>query len=344
LVVFGGYAAKTNQKLWCGAQPQAVAIRWSRSMVDTAAKTAQTETMSRIDPGMSLPLSWTRTPTAQVLAQPIRLPLSGMRWLAQVDLPHDLRFTEYYAAHLAHMPDLLIRGCPPEVANWLATHGWTTARVGLEAHVDLQQAQLQRRSVQKMAHAARRFGAVRDVPWSHAAAEQVATLIQQSAVSGRPQLRHLFRTHFDPALRCFAFVDAHERWQGALLLSLPHPERAVIELMLRDQQAPGGVIEALIQAAGQSLRQQGVRWLSLNEVPFIHQTHTLSPLEWMIQLAGQQLRPVYNSAGLYRFKAKFQPEWSPVYLCAHPRLTLRALTDLFHVSGCAELWFSQWQR
>jgi hypothetical protein len=214
----------------------------------------------------------------------------------------------------------------------------------MEGRVDLAAPTLQRRSVQKMARAARRHGTVCEVPYSNTAADRLDHLVHQAHPADRPQLRNLFRQHFTPGMRCFAFNDAYDQWQGAILLTAPNADLAVIELMLRRPHAPGGVIESLIVHAGAQLQAEGVRWLSLNEVPFHYVNSDLTPLEQLIRLAGQQLYSVYNAPGLLRFKAKFHPIWQPVYLCAYPQLSLAALADLFTASGCAQLWLSGWGR
>jgi glycosyltransferase 2 family protein len=297
------------------------------------------------DPGPALPLSWTRTAVTDPQVQRVPLPLSGLTWLAHADLPVAATFAELYQAGLCTGPGgVLLRGCAPELAAWLTTHGWAVAQVGMEGRVDLAGSALQRRSVQKMVHAARHYGVVRDVPYHVAAAEALDRLAREARPATRPQLRHLFRQRFAPGMRCFAFVDPYNQWQGAILLTLPHADLAVTELMIRRPHAPGGVIESLFAHAGAQLHAEGVRWLSLNEVPFHYVNSDLSPLERMIRLAGQQLYSVYNAPGLLRFKAKFHPIWRPVYMCAHPQISFSVLADLFTTSGCAELWLSGWRR
>ncbi len=296
------------------------------------------------DPGPALPLSWARSAVAEPQFQHVYLPFSRTTWLAHADLPPELTFAQIYYDQLLDWPGgLLLRGCSPELAAWLAARGWATARVGIEGRIDLFGSSLQRRSVQKMVHAARRHGTVHELPWSDGAAQQLNVLAYHARVAARPQLRYLFRHTFTPGMRCFAFVAPGGAWHGAVLCSMPQPDLAVTELMLRRPHAPGGVIESLIAYAGAQLGSEGVRWLSLNEVPFHHQSADLTPIEQMISLAGRQLHSVYNAAGLLRFKAKFHPSWRPVYLCARPRLSLTALVDLFTASGCAELWLSRWR-
>lgn len=290
-----------------------------------------------------LPLSWTRAAFAVPRIQRVRLPLSGFTWLAYATVPASNHNPAPPYEHSQHAR-LLLRGCPAGLAQRLARAGWETARVGMEAVIDLSGEGLHRRAVRKMVRAATRFGSVHEIPWSPAAAARLRRLAREARHGQRPQLRYLFRTAFEPETRLFAFVDHDGEWQGAVLLTQPSPTAAVTELMLRRPHAPAGVMEAIFTAAGHQLCAEGCHTLSLNEVPFRHLEHNLRPLEWLITLAGRHMAAVYDADGLYRFKAKFAPHWRPVYLCARPRLSLLALVDLFTVSGCLELAASGFNR
>jgi lysylphosphatidylglycerol synthetase-like protein (DUF2156 family) len=133
----------------------------------------------------------------------------------------------------------------------------------------------------------------------------------------------------------FTGLDGCRR--GALLISQPDRQSAVTELMLRRPDAPGGVMETLFSVAAEQLRVEGVRTLSLNEVPFQFQSARQSGWERLINAGALVLHGAYNTEGLRRFKAKFAPQWRPAYLCATPGLSLKLLIDLFAVSGCLQL-------
>lgn len=283
-----------------------------------------------------LPLSWTRACLPSPRWQAIRLPFSGFTWLAYATLPPDYTLDHLQREYLPGSR-LLLRGCSASLAGQLAMAGWECIRVGIEGLVDLRGHSLQRRSVRKMVRAASRYGYVVEMPWSPSAMAHLRWLAREARYGQRPQLRYLFRTIFEPETRLFVFVDADGIWQGALLLTQPSATTAVTELMLRRKQAPAGVMEALFATAGQTLQAEGFHFLSLNEVPFHHLDHRLRPLERLVTLVGRQMDAVYDTNGLYHFKAKFAPVWRPVYICAQPRLSLLAFVDLFTVSGCLEL-------
>jgi hypothetical protein len=289
-------------------------------------------------PGAALPLSWDRLDVPMAQFQAIPLPLSRLTWIPQATLAQHHSFAELFADLSAQADNgILVRGCSPELAACVVAHGGSSVRVGIEALIDLHGEGLLRRSVQKMVRQARRHGAVHELPWSAESALALRDLARTASHGGRPQLRHLFRTSFDPHMRAFVFCGNNGEWHGALLLSLAGSHLAVTELMLRRPDAPGGVMESLFVAAGMQLRAEGVRMLSLNEVPFHHLSDDLQPFERLIGYAGRTLLQNYNAAGLMRFKSKFHPHWRPVYLCSNRPLSVLALTDMFVASGCLHL-------
>nr|WP_255604402.1 phosphatidylglycerol lysyltransferase domain-containing protein [Oscillochloris sp. ZM17-4] len=288
--------------------------------------------------GPELPLSWARGGVDAPALTVRRLPLSRLSWVAYADLPACYSFEQLYGDWLADLPGAMIRGCGPALAGFLSRQGWATARAGVEALVDLDGEGMRRRAVTKMVKQARRHGAAREIPWSQEGARLLRAFAARARYGGRPQLHDLFRSEFVPGTRLFVFDRDDGAWQGAILISSPSPMAAVTELMLRAPDAPGGVMESLFVFAGAQLREEGVRRLSLNEAPFYHLDDSdLRPGERLISAVGQSLRYVYNAEGLLRFKAKFAPQWRPVYLCARPRLSLLVLAELFAASGCLRL-------
>ncbi|NNJ13178.1 DUF2156 domain-containing protein [Chloroflexales bacterium ZM16-3] len=296
-----------------------------------------TRTIAESLVGPDLPLSWARGGVDQPALTVRQLPISRLSWVAYADLPACYSFEQLYDDWLQDMPGAMIRGCGPALASFLSQRGWATARAGVEALVDLDGDGMRRRAVTKMVKQARRHGAAREIIWSEGGATQLRAFAARARYGGRPQLHDLFRTEFVPGTRLFIFDHEDGVWQGAILISSPSPTAAVTELMLRAPDAPGGVMESLFAFAGAQLREEGVRRLSLNEAPFHHIDGDLRPGERLISAVGQSMRYVYNAEGLLRFKAKFAPQWRPVYLCARPRLSLLVLAELFVASGCLRL-------
>jgi len=126
-----------------------------------------------------LPLSWTRTHLTRPRWQAIKLPLSGLTWLAYATLPATFTLTHLQREYFANS-GLLLRGCPSSVASTLAAAGWETIRVGIEGIIDLTSDSLSRRSIRKMTRAALRFGSVIEVPWNPAAVARLRWLAREA--------------------------------------------------------------------------------------------------------------------------------------------------------------------
>jgi len=148
-------------------------------------------------------------------------------------------------------------------------------------------------------------------------------------------------------------IDGGRQRLAALLHFVPWGEDGLsLDLMRRDRDTTNGVSELLIVAALQAAPTLGVRRLSLNFAVF------RSALAGGERLgAGPVLRAwravllaasrFWQIDSLYRFNAKFQPQWEPRFLCYPspadlPRVTLAAmLAEAFltlprwHVSAAA---------
>jgi lysylphosphatidylglycerol synthetase-like protein (DUF2156 family) len=111
-------------------------------------------------------------------------------------------------------------------------------------------------------------------------------------------------------------------------------------MILRAEDAPPGVMDALFVEIMEILRQEGMKELSLGEVPFVtcgHAENTASPSGQYIKEKflfgmGYIFKYAYNFRSLFQFKNKFRPKWEPVYICA-PKISWTALADIFIESG-----------
>jgi phosphatidylglycerol lysyltransferase len=135
---------------------------------------------------------------------------------------------------------------------------------------------------------------------------------------------------------------AGERVQG-FVTWLPFLDRraAVLDLMRR---APGsvlGTMDALLVRSMEDLRANGYELVSLSAVPFATTTERNGPLEQALGWVYEHGNPVYEPAGLFRFKDKFAPRWEPIYLLYPtnadlPRVSL-AIARAFAPTGLAAL-------
>jgi lysylphosphatidylglycerol synthetase-like protein (DUF2156 family) len=109
------------------------------------------------------------------------------------------------------------------------------------------------------------------------------------------------------------------------------------EMILRAEDAPTGVMDALFVEIMDVLRREGIMELSLGEVPFIDCGNTACPSgqymkEKFLFGMGYLFRYAYNFRSLFQFKNKFRPKWEAVYICA-PKVSLTALADIFVETG-----------
>lgn len=239
----------------------------------------------------------------------------------------------------------LIRGCDAEIARHLAGKGCGVMRTGAEGVIDLRSADEPRASVNELVRRGMRRGGVEEIPFTELHARGVSQFAGRTAYGDKPYLTYLFRSRFDPGTRCFVFRAVNGKWLGVITVSRARDSRAHTELILRDKNAPPGVMEALVAGVMKMLGDEGYEKLSLGEVPFVapgngdpDPVHSdLSLKEKVLFRTGSLLKFAFNYKGLYRFKNKFNPEWSPVYICAAPALSYSALADLFIVSRYLDL-------
>jgi phosphatidylglycerol lysyltransferase len=79
------------------------------------------------------------------------------------------------------------------------------------------------------------------------------------------------------------------------------------------------VMEFLIASAALQAKADGLEFLSLSGAPLarLDRGEPVAGLQGVLDLAGRVLEPVYGFGSLLAFKAKFQPEYRPLYL-AYP--------------------------
>ena len=293
-----------------------------------------------------LPLSWFRSETNHPKLKTVKLPLSGLSWIHTAEVPHDISFEGVYEElRLRHGGACLIRGCGPEIARYLTEEGFDAVRTGSEGVVDLTTLTLCRPSVRELVRRGKKRGEVREVPLNNANQKRVSELAARTAYGRKPRFNYLFLNRFERSTRCFVFNADRDKWLGALTVSSTAGSSAHTEMILRDETAPPGVMEALFVGVMEILRGEGYERFSLGEVPFVTPMSVNSGMisstsgfkERALFKSGRMLKFAFDYTGLFRFKNKFNPEWRPVYICAAPRLTYSALADVFFVSRYFDL-------
>ena len=132
----------------------------------------------------------------------------------------------------------------------------------------------------------------------------------------------------DPAVRCQLVVD-REGTVHAVASWLPiHQDGEVVgwtlDVMRRRSDGFRGSIELLIGQAVLDLQGEGYAVMSLSGAPLARVQRSNAeggdedgfapPLGRLLDLIGRTLEPVYGFQSLLRFKAKFQPEFRPMFI------------------------------
>lgn len=288
-------------------------------------------------PANPLPLSWSRSANGGMQLNIVQLRFSRRRWIYAADLPNRFSLLNDSPDFSNSHSPVFLRGCPADLAESLAKRGWQTLPIGSEALLNVRGNHFEKRSLQTLIRRGNRWGVAREMAIDAANAKKFADLQHHSRHSAEPQLRYLFRDDFWQCQRCFAFVDAQNRWLGSVLLTKNTPGGWHTEMILRARKAPVGIMEALFEHVFAVLKaEQQQRW-SLGEVPFYHRKPLSDKKARLIARAGKSLKFAYNYAGLFHFKNKFSPDWQPLYLCAKPRITLPMLLDVFIQTRYAHL-------
>ncbi|WP_354640763.1 bifunctional lysylphosphatidylglycerol flippase/synthetase MprF [Kitasatospora camelliae] len=136
----------------------------------------------------------------------------------------------------------------------------------------------------------------------------------------------------DPAVRVLVAVDADRTVHG-LTSWMPvygdgEPVGWTLDFMRRRSEGFRGVMEFLIASAALGFKEEGARFLSLSGAPLARSDRGGEPtaLQRMLDWMGRVLEPVYGFRSLLAFKAKFQPEYRPMYMTYPDPAALAAIT------------------
>lgn len=276
---------------------------------------------------LELPLSWARGEqnTAQVHSTPLLF--KRTRWLSLAEIPEEQSFDSIIDEALHEGKRILIRGCTPAITRRLQSRGFDAMCLGREALLNLEKDITFKKSTRQLIRRGRKKGHLREVFIDSENRLLLQQLKRNSPHGRKPQLRHLFRGTPPAKKPAFIWVDEAGNWLAAITVSHISGEKAHTELMVRHQQAPIGVMEALIDAVARILKDRGYRYFSLGEAPFI-QGNTPDFRSILINGMGKTLRFVYNSESLYRFKNKFSPQWQDLSICASPKISMLQLAAM----------------
>lgn len=282
-----------------------------------------------------LPLSWSVRAQAPHF-QAISLPLSAYRWLAFGDLPADYSLAQVAGELKAQqrISPYVVRGCHSSLVE--ALQSGEAILTGREALLDLSQAHMRRKSIKELARRGRRHGQVRELSMAELeSSEALQALFARVHQNYQVPLSYLYRNHLPQSERYWAMI--HKRAWGLVSLIPNGPGSWHTELLMRDPEAPVGVMEALVASIFEQLRQEGAHYWSLGEVPFYTPSPPQTRRGKLVQWVGREIDYAYSSQGLYHFKHKFRPLWRPVYLYGWPKLNLHTLATMFWKCNCYQL-------
>ncbi|MBW7858883.1 MAG: DUF2156 domain-containing protein [Leptonema sp. (in: Bacteria)] len=288
------------------------------------------------------PLSWKIGFHLKPIIDWVRLPMSKYIWWSTVELPYQVSAVAIIREALLSNQHFVIRGANQELASIFESNGGHSMQTGMEAAIDLttrttDRLTWNRKSNRELKRRALRFGQVIRHD-SISSFPDLAELRFRSNYRNKPELKGLFLTKSNQWYRAYSF-NVGGTVVGLLTLSRRSIHSFHTEILMRSVNAPIGTMEALVLFAIQDLISEGAVELSLGECPFVMKTEPLLKFHWVEKI----MRKSYNSKGLYNFKAKFVPQWRPVYVCSSKRLIV-TLIDLFFVTHVANLLFQNWFR
>ncbi len=78
-----------------------------------------------------------------------------------------------------------------------------------------------------------------------------------------------------------------------------------------------GIMEFLIGTAALDVQEEGAEFLSMSGAPLAQANPDteLTGVQKLLEYIGKTMEPVYGFRSLLKFKAKFQPEYEPMYMC-----------------------------
>ncbi|MFI9240513.1 bifunctional lysylphosphatidylglycerol flippase/synthetase MprF [Streptomyces sp. NPDC053079] len=143
----------------------------------------------------------------------------------------------------------------------------------------------------------------------------------------------------DPAVRCLIAVDADRTVHGITswmpVYAEGRPVGWTLDFMRRRASGFRGSMEFLIASAALGFKEEGARFLSLSGAPLARKATEEPPvaLQRVLDYGGKVLEPVYGFRSLLNFKAKFQPQYRPMFMAypdpaALPLIT-RAVTKAY---------------
>lgn len=234
---------------------------------------------------------------------------------------------------------IFITSCNEEMALSLKQKKFDALRFGKEAILDLNEEHFHKKALQDVIRAGSRHGIVEEIDFSEEAKQRLEEFKLECTHGRKPQIKYFFNDTFKPQNRLFVYKKDNE-WLAAILVSQIDQTFLRSELLLRIRTAPNGVMDALIFSVFNKIKKEGFKNWSLGDVPFIVKSNHKISREYLVNFLGRRLKFAYNYSGLFKFKNKFNPIWSDVYICSKPKLNLSTFLFLSSRSNLTKLVLS----
>lgn len=241
--------------------------------------------------------------------------------------------------------DIVLTGASPRYVGEFRRLGLRTLKIGNEAVVDPRRFSLEGRPIRKVrqaVHRVQRQGwdiALVSTGQMTAALTEELERVERAWQASQPRLQgfamtigHLWRPDRD---REAVYVVARDP-QGevrSFLRFLVYRRGLSLDVMRRAEEAPNGLVEAMVVAALAHAREHDVGEVSLNFAGFAHvmaADAALTRVQRLMRWGLTRLHGRFQLERLVRFNEKFEPEWRPRYLVyqTNTRLPLAALRVL----------------
>ena len=241
--------------------------------------------------------------------------------------------------NLMNQKKIFITSCNEQIASSLKQNEFDALKFGKEAILDLNQEHFHKKSLRDVIRAGSRHGVVEEINFSEEARRQLEKFKLQCTHGRKPQIKYFFNDVFKLHNRLFVYRKNND-WLAAILVSQIDETFLRSELLLRIKTAPNGVMDALVFSVFNKLKKEGFKYWSLGDVPFIIKSTPKFSKEYFVNFLGRRLKFAYNYSGLFKFKDKFNPIWSDVYICTKPKLNLPTFLFLTSKSNLTKLVLS----
>jgi phosphatidylglycerol lysyltransferase len=130
------------------------------------------------------------------------------------------------------------------------------------------------------------------------------------------------------------FVARHEGRIVAFLVCNPglSGQLWAVETYRHLPDAVRGVIPFCIMKTLRTMKEEGVRYVSLSLIPFLRCETAVHGDSGILRFAAnfwwQHLNSIFDMRGIYHFKSRFRPDYREMYLAALPGLSVQSTLSL----------------